>query len=304
MILRLFRTFTSASASLSLSQVAVHRGFKHWSCNSSNSCCSSSSCVRGRQSSRVLQSKLYPPLSQVHSISINTRLFASSNFERMPEPPYQYLSADAPVLDLSDLSAKLQASDEQRQEAFDRSRKFQKALVEAQIDLDQDKGTTAEWIQTLQSSLEEAIEHSHPEEGDTTTTDRLPRIANLNQRVEDLCRLAAFHHFLRTGTMLPPSECHFSATLKATDEEYLAGACMGVAQDLSRYAMGRATARDFASVQQARDLVQTILEYLLQFDFRNGFLRRKYDGTKYALKVRNTNIHESTNDSPIHFSMN
>jgi hypothetical protein len=55
---------------------------------------------------------------------------------------------------------------------------------------------------------------------------------------------------------------------------------------VSRYAMGRATARDFASVRKARDLVHEILEYLLQFDFRNGFLRRKYDGTKYALKVR------------------
>ena len=199
----------------------------------------------------------------------------------MPEPPYQYLSAGAPILDLTDLSATLQASDDRRQEAFDRSRKFQKALIQAQIDLEQNKGNTEEWIQTLKSSLEEAIENS-PED----TTGRLPRVANLNQRVEDLCRFVAFHHFLKTGTMLPPSVCKFSPKLIATDEEYLAGACMGVAQDLSRYAMGRATARDFASVQQARDLVQTILEYLLQFDFRNGFLRRKYDGTKYALKVR------------------
>ena len=205
----------------------------------------------------------------------------------MPQPPYQYLSADAPVLDLTDLSATLQASDEQRQEAFDRSRKFQKALVQAQIDLEQNKGNTEEWIQTLQSSLEEAIENS-PEDA----TGRLPRVANLNQRVEDLCRFVAFHHFLKTGAMLPPSACKFSSKLIATDEEYLAGACMGVAQDLSRYAMGRATARDFASVQQARDLVQIILEYLLQFDFRNGFLRRKYDGTKYALKAVETLLYE------------
>ncbi len=199
----------------------------------------------------------------------------------MPQPPYQYLSADAPVLDLSDLSTKLQASDEQRQEAFDRSRKFQKALVEAQIDLERNKAKTLEWIENLQSSLEEAIA-SETED----TTGRLPRAANLNQRVEDLCRFVAFSHFLQTGKMLPPSACRFSDKLIATDEEYLAGACMGVAQDLSQYAIGRATARDFSSVQQARDLVHEILEYLLQFDFRNGFLRRKYDGTKYALKVR------------------
>eukprot|EP00533_Pseudo-nitzschia_delicatissima_P003873 CAMPEP_0116092084 /NCGR_PEP_ID=MMETSP0327-20121206/7848_1 /TAXON_ID=44447 /ORGANISM="Pseudo-nitzschia delicatissima, Strain B596" /LENGTH=455 /DNA_ID=CAMNT_0003583475 /DNA_START=191 /DNA_END=1558 /DNA_ORIENTATION=- len=205
----------------------------------------------------------------------------------MPEPPYQYLSADAPVLDLSDLSAKLQASDEQRQEAFDRSRKFQKAFVDAQIDLEQNKGNVSEWIQNLQSSLEEAIARETVD-----TTGRLPRAANLNQRVEDLCRFVGFSHFLQTGKMLPPSACRFSDTLIATDEEYLAGACMGVAQDLSRYAMGRATARDFSSVQQARDLVHKILEYLLQFDFRNGFLRRKYDGTKYALKAVETLLYE------------
>lgn len=200
----------------------------------------------------------------------------------MPQPPYRYLSSGAPVLDLSDLAAKLKASDEQRQEAFDMSRKFQRALLEAQTDLDQNKGNTEEWIQTLTTSLSEAI-GTNPSED---TTGRVPRIANLNQRVEDLCRFQALHHFLQTGSMLPPSACRFADNLQATDEEYLAGACMGVAQDLSRYAMGRATARDFASVQQARDLVQSILEYLLQFDFRNGFLRRKYDGTKYALKVR------------------
>jgi predicted translin family RNA/ssDNA-binding protein len=207
----------------------------------------------------------------------------------MPAPPYQYLSLDAPVLDLTDLAVKLQTSDEQRQEAFDKSRKFQRSFIEAQTDLNQNKGNALEWIQTLSASLVEAIgTQTNNEEEDTTG--RVPRVANLNQRVEDLCRYKALHHFFETGRMLPPSACSFSetTTLTATDEEYLAGACMGVAQDLSRYAMGRATARDFASVQKARDIIQEILEYLLQFDFRNGFLRRKYDGTKYALKVRKT----------------
>lgn len=266
MIVRLVRTLASASASTSLSHAPFRRGFQHSRAQSLPSSCPSTS--------------LSVLCHQTQTRKKNIRLFSSIP-ERMPEPPYQYLSADAPVLDLSDLSAKLQASDEQRQEAFDRSRKFQKAFVDAQIDLEQNKGNVSEWIQNLQSSLEEAIARETVD-----TTGRLPRAANLNQRVEDLCRFVGFSHFLQTGKMLPPSACRFSDTLIATDEEYLAGACMGVAQDLSRYAMGRATARDFSSVQQARDLVHKILEYLLQFDFRNGFLRRKYDGTKYALKVR------------------
>jgi len=76
------------------------------------------------------------------------------------------------------------------------------------------------------------------------------------------------------------------------DEEYLAGACMGLCRELERYAMGRATARDVDSVKLARDLVSEILDYLLQFDFRNGYLRRKYDGTKYALKTLETLLYE------------
>jgi len=116
---------------------------------------------------------------------------------------------------------------------------------------------------------------------DPSKKDREHRDGNLGQRVEELCRLRAYNHFLQSGRILPPSSCP-----DATDEEYLAGACMGLCQDLSRYAMGRATARDVRSIQQARDLVNEILDYLLQFDFRNGSLRRKYDGTKYALKVR------------------
>eukprot|EP00532_Pseudo-nitzschia_australis_P004762 CAMPEP_0168184718 /NCGR_PEP_ID=MMETSP0139_2-20121125/13398_1 /TAXON_ID=44445 /ORGANISM="Pseudo-nitzschia australis, Strain 10249 10 AB" /LENGTH=461 /DNA_ID=CAMNT_0008106377 /DNA_START=252 /DNA_END=1637 /DNA_ORIENTATION=+ len=204
----------------------------------------------------------------------------------MPQPSYQYQSADAPVLDLSDLSANLIASDDKRQEAYDKSRKFQKAMIKAQNDLKQNKGGVSESITELQIFLAEAIGKNEDD-----TTGRLPRIANLNQRVEDLCRFMAFHHFLETGKILPPSTC-FDSPMKATDEEYLAGACMGLCQDLSRYALGRATARDVNSVQQARDLVNEILDYLLRFDFRNGFLRRKYDGTKYALKSLETLLYE------------
>jgi predicted translin family RNA/ssDNA-binding protein len=94
-------------------------------------------------------------------------------------------------------------------------------------------------------------------------------------------------YFLETGTLLPPSSCSY-----ATDEEYLGGACMGLSQDLARYGMGRATARDDNSVRMARNLVQELLTFLLKFDFRNGYLRRKYDGTKYALNTLETILYE------------
>ena len=154
-----------------------------------------------------------------------------------------------------------------------------------------------------------------------SSSNRTPRLANLSNRVEDIVRLLAMMKFLETGRMLSPSECierinnscrdrikneptpdsaaaSSSTTTKmnidvtVTDEEYLAGACMGLCQDLQRYGLGRATARDVDSVQQAAALVRQILEYLMQFDFRNGNLRRKYDGTKYALKTLETVLYE------------
>merc|ERR1712151_624162 len=50
--------------------------------------------------------------------------------------------------------------------------------------------------------------------------------------------------------------------------------------------------RDAKSVQIARDIVDQLMKCLLNFDFRNGHLRRKYDGVKYALKRLETLLYE------------
>lgn len=207
----------------------------------------------------------------------------------MPEPPYRYLSLEAPVLDLSDIAERVATSEARRQEAYVRSRSIQRGLLAARADLgrtdDGEEDASSRRIASLRSALAEAVRAVGVGDGDDyDPADRTPRIGNLGRGVEDLCRLMSMSRFLTSGDLLPPSACS-NPDLAATDEEYLAGACMGTAQDLSRYAMGRATARDVRSVRQARDLVSAILDYLLKFDFRNGYLRRKYDGVKYALKV-------------------
>lgn len=75
------------------------------------------------------------------------------------------------------------------------------------------------------------------------------------------------------------------------DEDYLMG-IMGLTQDLSRFAIAAGTTRDVHAVTHARNLVRDVLEYLMRFDFRNGMLRRKYDGVKYALKTCETVLYE------------
>ena len=194
----------------------------------------------------------------------------------LPSRPFPYLQAN--VLDLSVLANEVAVADEKRQAAFDASRKLQAATVQARTALEIDEAASKKAEENLKELLFTCVA---PE------ADRNPREANFSNRLEDVVRVMAFSYFLQTGRLLPPSHCRY-----ATDEEYLAGACMGLSADLSRYAMGRATVRDVASVTIARDLVQDIMNQLLEFDFRNGPLRRKYDGTKYALKNLETMLYE------------
>jgi predicted translin family RNA/ssDNA-binding protein len=216
----------------------------------------------------------------------------------MPELPFLYRSDTAPVLDLSDIGIKLNEAEKNRRDAFDLSHEIQIKLIQIQTDMESSRllkssSSSSSADDVLMDDATKAFLQQLLSKGDTNNNDssaaRTPRIANLSNRYEDYCRLLAFQQFLRTGGWLSPKDCF---AFGATDEEYLGGACMGVCRDLERYALGRATARDVASVQAARNLVNDILEYLMQFDFRNGPLRRKYDGTKYALKTVETLLYE------------
>jgi predicted translin family RNA/ssDNA-binding protein len=193
-----------------------------------------------------------------------------------PSPPLQYQS-HVSAFNLNELSQVIVGAEEQRQKSYDLSRKIHAAVVQARREI-QTSPHNQEAFAHIDAYVDLIVRQQ--------TSDRAPRLANLSLRMEEVVRLKAFQHFLVTGKLISPSPMHF------TDEEYLAGACMGLAQDLQRYGLGRATARDVPSVKAACELVQAILNYLLGFDFRNGPLRRKYDGTKYALKGLETLLYE------------
>lgn len=101
------------------------------------------------------------------------------------------------------------------------------------------------------------------------------RVSNL---LEKHCIVLMLDHFYRTGQLLSQS-----GASPCNDEEYLGGA-IGFAQELVRYALHRACEVDVASVEISRQLVMELNQVLLGFDFRNGSLRRKFDGLKYALR--------------------
>lgn len=225
----------------------------------------------------------------------------SNNSDNRPAPPFQYYSPSSiHRLDLTELDASITLSENNRQEAFDSSAKIKLLITKVRRAIEQQQtqssSTPIPVTTTTTSSSSDPSEQLNilNQELDTIIHSTLPthkqtiRIANLTTQFQEYARIKAFQHFLSTGKLLPPSQ--LPPTL--SDEEYLAGAVIGLTQDLARYVVGRATARDVKSVIIGRDLVEFCLDYLMTFDFRNGMLRRRYDGVKYALKTCETVLYE------------
>jgi predicted translin family RNA/ssDNA-binding protein len=222
-----------------------------------------------------------------------------SNSDNQPAPPFQYYSPSSiHRLDLTELDTSITLSENNRQEAFDTSSKIKVLITKIRrtIEQQQIQSSSPSMVTTIATTSSDSSEQliNLNQELDTIINSTLPshkqaiRIANLTTQFQEYARIKSFQYFLSTGKLLPPSQL----PPNLSDEEYLAGAVIGLTQDLARYVVGRATARDVKSVIIGRDLVEFCLDYLMTFDFRNGMLRRKYDGVKYALKTCETVLYE------------
>jgi predicted translin family RNA/ssDNA-binding protein len=109
--------------------------------------------------------------------------------------------------------------------------------------------------------------------------DETQREGRLSQAIEKFTEARLLQNFFLTGKLVSPSEAQ-----PCNDDEYLGGV-IGCAQELARYVIGKASEGDFASISICRTLVTELNGKMLEFDFRNGPLRKKYDGLKYALKT-------------------
>lgn len=239
---------------------------------------------------------------------------------KIPSPPFAYLSNQAAFLDLSQLEATLSENSEQRQQAYDLGNRIKAALLKCRASLEQHQ--TCEQKKASQDDLDALVKQAlefhrqqqkkGPPEGDDAekpANKNSVRMGNLNNHFADYIRHRSYQHFIRTGTLLSPppgssdsereekegdggSLSSAAASSDFSDEEYLLGVLSFVNFDLKRYVLGRGTRRDAHSVLLARDMVSTLLDYLLRYDFRNGPLRRKYDGVKYTLKTCETVLYE------------
>ena len=75
------------------------------------------------------------------------------------------------------------------------------------------------------------------------------------------------------------------------DEEFLCGV-LSYCPSLTRYAVERAYNADVTSIKICRDIIDQVMGKLIQFDFRNGLIRRKYDSLKYSLKSMEDLLYE------------
>mmetsp|Transcript_5994 Transcript_5994/g.11346 ORF Transcript_5994/g.11346 Transcript_5994/m.11346 type:complete len:249 (+) Transcript_5994:176-922(+) len=190
------------------------------------------------------------------------------NMNNIPSPPFSYLSSQQSFLDLTSLDKIITEHEVSRQEAFNLGAKIKAALLHSRASLEQN--ISKEEISSLQNRLEELVQEALLKDKGQTLN-KTSRLANLSHLFGDYVRYKAYIHFLDTGSLVKQS----SLSDMLTDEEYLSG-IITFNRDLARYAVGRATERDVNSVQLARDLVSKVLDHLMECDFRNGPLRRKY----------------------------
>eukprot|EP01035_Chromulina_nebulosa_P020583 gene20583-26690_t len=80
------------------------------------------------------------------------------------------------------------------------------------------------------------------------------------------------HHFFKNGSLLPYSLLKFGSI-----EDFLS-ASLNFVQELPRYVIGRAIENDILSIKICHTLLSQLNGKLLKIDFRNGILRRRFDG--------------------------
>jgi len=112
------------------------------------------------------------------------------------------------------------------------------------------------------------------------------RSGTLQHAATSVATCQLFFQFVKSGSLGPRPE-----SPPLDDVEWLGG-LLTVPHEIGRYATRRATAGDAKSVGAARDAIAELHASLLLFDFRNGPLRKSYDGVKYVLRRLEDTVYE------------
>ncbi|ETV97947.1 hypothetical protein H310_09261 [Aphanomyces invadans] len=177
------------------------------------------------------------------------------------------------------LSAEMNAFDDKREVIIRESRDILKASKQAIFSMH--RGAIDDATAKL-ATADRVISRLAP----LIQEDRSLRTGSFAAAMEEYAEAQCFLHFLKHGTLITIDDLP-----SVEREEYLSGV-VDFTGEVGRYAVAQATKRDVAKVEMCRDLVEAISGELIQFSFRNGPLRKKYDSLKYNLKKLENTLYE------------
>ncbi|KAK9841264.1 hypothetical protein WJX74_002808 [Apatococcus lobatus] len=169
--------------------------------------------------------------------------------------------------------------DETREKIIKRSRDIQKNSKQAIFSLH--RGDLDQAASRLLDAEKGAHELLPLIQGDPSL-----RHGSFSSSIEEFAEAKIFQVFLKEQRLINSSELQL-----ADRDEYLGGV-LDFTGELNRFSIAKATTRDTASVRCCRDLVEALMGEFLQFDLRNGALRKKYDSLKYTLKKMEDTLYQ------------
>ncbi len=95
--------------------------------------------------------------------------------------------------------------------------------------------------------------------------------------MQEYVEALAFYQYVKDGSLLEHEE------LDILPEHYLLGLC-DLTGELVRNGVNASIEEEYEKTAKIKDFVSELYGVLLQFNFRNGELRKKFDGIKWDLK--------------------
>ncbi|CAI5728013.1 unnamed protein product [Peronospora effusa] len=181
--------------------------------------------------------------------------------------------------DFIDMNEEMHEYDEMREKIIKRSREILKASKQAIFALH--RGDRVEALKLL-SDAEKVI----PELVALTEKNSSLRDGSLASSLEEYAEAKCFYYYLDTKCLLPRQD------VPIVDKNEYLGGVIDFTGELMKYAVVKATARNVEEVKRCKAMVEAISGELIQFDFRNGPLRRKFDSVKYNLRKLENTLYE------------
>ncbi len=173
----------------------------------------------------------------------------------------------------------MKAYDEKRETVIQRSREIQKLSKQAIFSIHRSNISEADDRLNRARSVYEQLSPLIQEQPSL-------RSGSFSNSLEEYCEAVIFRQYVKDSTIMVPEDLPMVNT-----EEYLGG-LLDFTGEINRWAIARATQRDVAAVQHARDCVDSIMGCFLRLDLRNGQIRKKYDALKYTLKKLENTLYE------------